>query len=85
MEFVTLLIFLVGFALYFIPSIIALINKHPHGVGIFLLNLFTGWTFFGWVGAIVWAVTKPRSAAVEVNASGGGSHPKTTDSTTTKD
>jgi hypothetical protein len=26
-------------------------------VGIFLLNLFLGWTVVGWVVALIWAIT----------------------------
>lgn len=40
-------------ALYFLPTIIACKKKNL--VGIFLLNFFLGWTFLGWVGALVWA------------------------------
>jgi hypothetical protein len=41
--------------LYFLPSIIGR-NKRDAG-GIFLLNLFLGWTFIGWVIAFLWACT----------------------------
>jgi hypothetical protein len=41
---------------YFIPSIIG--RKKKNSKAIFLLNLFLGWTFIGWVGALVWAVMK---------------------------
>ena len=45
-------------AAYFIPSIIAFNKKHY--AGIFYLNLFLGWTFLGWVGALVWAHSSPK-------------------------
>jgi hypothetical protein len=39
--------------LYFLPAII---GRHKRdAAGIFLLNLFLGWTFIGWVIALVWA------------------------------
>ena len=41
---------------YFLPTIIAMIRSHPNVVAIGLLNLFLGWTVFGWVGALVWSV-----------------------------
>lgn len=44
-----------GVLLYFLPSIIGH-NKHGAG-GIFLLNLFLGWTIVGWVAAMFWACT----------------------------
>jgi Superinfection immunity protein len=41
--------------LYFLPAIIGR-DKHD-ATGIFLLNLFLGWTVIGWVFALVWAST----------------------------
>jgi len=47
------------FALYFLPSLIAS-GRHLHGrAGIILLNLFLGWTFIGWVIALIWAIVAP--------------------------
>lgn len=43
-------------ALYFIPSIIAHNRNHRQFTAIFLLNLLTGWTFIGWVAALIWSV-----------------------------
>lgn len=50
-----ILLFLFGIALYFIPTFVAS-GKRNTGA-IFLLNLFLGWTFIGWVAALVWAAT----------------------------
>lgn len=47
-------------ALYFIPTFIAVSEKKRDTVAIFLLNLFLGWTFLGWVISLIWAVTKDR-------------------------
>jgi hypothetical protein len=46
------------FTIYFLPFLIALIRNHVDSTAIFVLNLFLGWTFFGWVVALVWAVKK---------------------------
>jgi len=48
--------------IYFLPAIIAAVRHHPQSVVIFMLNLLVGWTFLGWVAAIVWASirTTPR-------------------------
>jgi hypothetical protein len=40
--------------LYFLPSIIAH-NKTNFG-GVFVLNLLLGWTFVGWIIALIWAL-----------------------------
>ena len=45
-----------GFVMYFLPSIVALARSKRDLVGIFLLNLFLGWSVIGWVVALVWAV-----------------------------
>ncbi len=48
----------IGAIIYFLPSLIARDKKKKNTQAIFTLNLLTGWTFIGWVVAIVWAVTK---------------------------
>ena len=44
-----------GFLMYFLPSVIALARSKRDLLAIFLLNLFLGWTFIGWIVALVWA------------------------------
>ncbi len=56
MFFVIILCFIV----YFLPSFIAAQNKHRNSTAIGVLNLFVGWTFIGWVVALVWACTKSK-------------------------
>lgn len=51
--------FFFGIALYFLPTLIAY-ARHLYGRGgILLLNLFLGWTFFGWIAALIWAIAAP--------------------------
>jgi len=47
-------------ALYFIPSIVANNRKHKQFTAIFILNLFFGWTFIGWVAALIWSVVNDQ-------------------------
>ncbi|MDQ0393127.1 superinfection immunity protein [Labrys monachus] len=42
---------------YFLPWVIALLRGHRNSTAIFVLNLFLGWTFIGWVVALVWSFT----------------------------
>jgi hypothetical protein len=42
-------------SLYFLPSIIATGRHAPHWLTVFLLNLLLGWSFIGWVVAMVMA------------------------------
>jgi tryptophan-rich sensory protein len=50
--------FIISLALYFIPAIIAIARHHRNRLAIFLLNFFLGWTFIGWIAALIWAVVK---------------------------
>ena len=53
----TTIIWLLLLALYFLPSIIAGHRKHRNRGAIKALNLLLGWTFVGWVIALVWSLT----------------------------
>jgi hypothetical protein len=41
---------------YMLPSLLAWARSHPSTDSIAVVNLFLGWTFFGWVGALAWSV-----------------------------
>ena len=53
---------LLGVLLYFLPSIVG--RHKTNATAIFMLNLFLGWTFLGWVLALVWACTKDSAQPV---------------------
>ena len=46
-----------GALLYLLPAFIAAVRRRPNTAAILVLNLFLGWTFIGWVGALVWSFT----------------------------
>ena len=46
--------------LYFIPTFIALGKKHKNSIGVFFLNLLLGFTFFGWLGALLLSLYKEK-------------------------
>ena len=46
--------------IYFIPLILAATENRPNTAAIGALNLLLGWTFIGWVVALVWALTNPK-------------------------
>ena len=50
----------ISFMIYFIPSIIAHSRHHQNAIAITVLNVFLGWTFIGWVVALVWSFTEVR-------------------------
>ena len=46
----------ISLAIYFIPVIIAYIRKHNNILAITILTIFLGWTFFGWLAAVLWSL-----------------------------
>lgn len=48
---------IVGVGLYFLPSLIAAARRTHNVTGIFLLNLFLGWTGILWIVALIMAIT----------------------------
>lgn len=51
----------ISLALYFVPTIIAWKREHHQLLAIFVLNLVFGWTFLGWIAALIWSCTAVRS------------------------
>jgi len=56
MEGVIFLILMV--MLYFLPALVAISNKKRNAAAVLVLNLVGGWTFLGWIIALVWATCK---------------------------
>jgi|SRR5882672_9924668 len=54
--------FILYLLIYFLPTIIALISGCNRTGAVFVMNLFLGWTFIGWVWAFVWAVSPNRQS-----------------------
>ena len=52
---VIFVIFPLVLLVYFLPAIEAKRHNHSHYLGILTLNTALGWTFLGWLGALVWA------------------------------
>ena len=44
-----------GFAAYWVPTVVALIRTPPHFGSIIVINVFLGWTIIGWVVALAMA------------------------------
>lgn len=52
--------------LYFLPGIIAWLYRRERIYAIVVLNLLTGWTIFGWFGALRWATITDTRALEEI-------------------
>lgn len=66
--------FIIVAAIYFLPTVVAGMRGHPNGTPIFLLNLFLGWTFIGWLVSLIWsssAIAKQVAQPVETQAQNG--------------
>ncbi|MEO8301530.1 MAG: superinfection immunity protein [Rhizomicrobium sp.] len=58
------------FAMYWLPTLIALVRQTPSALGIAMLNCFFGWTVIGWIVALVWALAANPHARVIVIENG---------------
>ena len=58
--FVAILLVVAIVATYFLPFITACRRHKRNAAAIGMLNFFLGWTFLGWVIALVWAYVEDR-------------------------
>lgn len=54
--------------IYCAPAIVAAQRDHHNRQAILVLNLLLGWTLIGWIGALIWALTRPPTTS-------SGGHP----------
>lgn len=48
----------IGSSVYLLPSFIAGMRNSSHYTTILLINLFGGWTGFGWLAVLIWAIVE---------------------------
>lgn len=53
-------ILLLALLLYILPTLVAMLRNHHQTAVVFIVNLFLGWTFIGWVVALAMAVSSVR-------------------------
>jgi hypothetical protein len=46
----------IALLIYFLPTLISLARRTAHSLGIFLINLFLGWSVIFWVLTLLWAL-----------------------------
>ena len=54
---VLLMLGIILVAIYFLPTILALMTGHQNTAAIIMLNVLAGWTVVGWMVAMVWSCT----------------------------
>lgn len=64
--FMLLVLVCLVIGIYLIPTIVAVSRKHLQKVPIILVNILLGWSFIGWVVALVWACTKSKPKEVHI-------------------
>ena len=61
-EIALMLLMLPSLAVYFVPTIVAIVRHARNVLGIVLLNIFGGWTLVGWIIALIWSIRDERQA-----------------------
>lgn len=69
LKFLLILFTFLFIMVYFIPSFIAIARKHVHVLQITILNAFLGWSFLGWVAALIWATMCKSDENAQIKAS----------------
>lgn len=53
-----LFLVMITFVIYFVPTIVALQRKHGSSMAIVMVNALFGWTFIGWIWALLWSLSR---------------------------
>lgn len=61
---------LVLFAMYWLPTIVAIARQTNSALGVAVLNFFFGWTVIGWILALMWALAASSGPHVVVIENG---------------
>ena len=51
-----IIVLVIVLPIWFAPTIVAVVRKHPQTVWIVLIDFFLGWTGIGWLGALIWSL-----------------------------
>lgn len=46
----------IALIIYFMPIIVAYARRHNNLLAITCMTIFIGWTFFGWLASLLWAL-----------------------------
>lgn len=51
---------IVSLIVYFFPFLLSIITRN-RTAAVFVMNLFLGWTFIGWILALIWSISPNRN------------------------
>src|SRR5688500_13459247 len=71
------IVFLIG--LYFLPTFVAYSRKQGSAGAIFVLNLFLGWSFIGWIAALIWSLKSEHQVAQNIYVNQGAPESRNTE------
>ncbi len=57
-------------AMYWLPTLIAIVRQTHSALGVAMLNFFLGWTVIGWIVALIWALAAGNNPHVIVIENG---------------
>ncbi|EMJ5233955.1 superinfection immunity protein [Klebsiella variicola] len=73
-----IIVLIFAIIIYVLPGVIASSREHKNATAIWVLNIVLGWSFLGWIAALVWSFTNHGVVKLEpqvfgVESAGSGS------------
>lgn len=65
-----IIVLIFAIIIYVLPGVIASSREHKNATAIWVLNIALGWSFLGWIAALVWSFTNPGVVKLEPQAFG---------------
>lgn len=66
-----ILITIITLAVFFLPTLIALVRDHHNKVAIIVTNLLLGWTGVVWLVALIWSFTNQKETSIVIHNTNG--------------
>ncbi|WP_347177623.1 superinfection immunity protein [Klebsiella pneumoniae] len=60
-----IIVLIFAMIIYVLPGVIASSREHKNATAIWVLNIVLGWSFLGWIAALVWSFTNPGVVKLE--------------------
>lgn len=66
-----IIITIITLAVFFLPTLIALVRDHHNKVAIIVTNLLLGWTGVVWLVALIWSFTNQKETSIVIHNTNG--------------